>query len=158
MYNALKHHKKNDEIKTKSKFNATATEPHRNRTFCQFKKDQYCILYSAESSNSSPILFIEFQSRRIIACVRILSTSAYVEHIARGEIFETVDYLCNLFRSRWGTTRRWTLSEIQTVWHTECISANNLDKNKGFLQFKTKIKQQATISCKCHCLLNVRLF
>ena len=41
MYNVLKH-RKNDEIKTKSKFTATALKPHRNRKVRQFKKDQYC--------------------------------------------------------------------------------------------------------------------
>ena len=33
---------KNDEIKTKSQFTVTATEPHRNRKFRQFNNDQYC--------------------------------------------------------------------------------------------------------------------
>ena len=41
MYNVLKY-RKNDEIKTKSQFTATATEPHRNRKFRQFNNDQYC--------------------------------------------------------------------------------------------------------------------
>ena len=46
MYNVLKY-RKNDEIKTKSKFNVTATEPHRNRKFRQFNNEQYCIIKSA---------------------------------------------------------------------------------------------------------------
>ena len=33
---------KNDEIKTKSQFTETATEPHRNR-FRKFNNDQYCV-------------------------------------------------------------------------------------------------------------------
>ena len=41
MYNVLIH-RKNDEIKTKSQFTATATEPHRNRKIRQFNNDQYC--------------------------------------------------------------------------------------------------------------------
>ena len=33
---------KNDEIISKNQFTATATQPQRNRKFCQFNKDQYC--------------------------------------------------------------------------------------------------------------------
>ena len=33
---------KNDELKTKSQFTATAPKPHRNHNFRQFNKDQYC--------------------------------------------------------------------------------------------------------------------
>jgi len=41
MYNVLKH-RKTYEIRQKSQFTATATEPHRNRKFRQFDKDQHC--------------------------------------------------------------------------------------------------------------------
>ena len=33
----------NDEIMSKTQFTETATQPQRNRKFCQFNDDQYCI-------------------------------------------------------------------------------------------------------------------
>ena len=40
-YKVLKHHK-NDEVMSKNQFTGTATQPQRNRKFCQFNRDQYC--------------------------------------------------------------------------------------------------------------------
>ena len=41
MYNVLKF-SENDKIMSKNQFTGTATQPQRNRKFCQFNKDQYC--------------------------------------------------------------------------------------------------------------------
>ena len=55
MYNVLKYSIAiNDEIKTKSQFTATATEPPPNRKFPQFNNDQYCTFYGASSISKSP--------------------------------------------------------------------------------------------------------
>ena len=44
---------------SKNHFIGTATQPQRNRKFCQFNKDQYCILYVNPDSDN------EFELRDI---------------------------------------------------------------------------------------------
>ena len=44
MYNVLKL-ARHDEIMSKNQFTGTETQLQRNRKFCQFNKDQYCIVF-----------------------------------------------------------------------------------------------------------------
>ena len=58
--------KKHDEIKTKYQITATATEPHRNRKFRQFNKDQYCNVSLIRLHNYSTALLQKRQLQTLI--------------------------------------------------------------------------------------------
>ena len=51
---------------SKNKFTGTATQPQRNRKFCQFNKDQYCIDgYQVDQANDVSAGFLNIFLNRL---------------------------------------------------------------------------------------------
>ena len=53
---------------SKNQFTGTATQPQRNRKFCQFNKDQYCIFDSEKIGNGEKIGFLPEKTVYSVSC------------------------------------------------------------------------------------------
>ena len=59
---------------SKNQFTGTATQPQRNRKFCQFNKDQYCTYIKPGNNYNQPVENIAKDSRRgLVETVHCLS-------------------------------------------------------------------------------------